>query len=462
MRGRCVSVVLGGVAVWVLSACIGGPATLPDGGGGPSRAASFVGHWNSTFGPVGLTAVGDYVFGHYANSGGRVEGMVSGSRLTGSWSQSPSYAGSDDAGRVVLDLSATGMKITGTWGRGTSSTNGSDLLNGNRWDMDRADSTPASSSVVDGAEASSGQPAELSGLSVAVTDGGSGTASVQVTNEEMLFRISVFTPPPSRPTEKLVGPIMPTPGLPLSPETVSVPLDSAGVGRVICYRHAAAGALTAGRTSFVCIRGSGGGSDCTGGYVPQAGVYLPPLGFFAGTSTTIDFDRTPSGEAIAPGTAVRDQYAPWGVRFSVAGGADTRFLRAGVWGTDYITAPNALQSGHESSLSDNRPVTVTISFDSAAFSQLPTAAGLVFTDSAPHNPFTLRAYGPGGELVGQVTIDTADTNWQSVGHAEDAFIGVKGCPAISRLEYTTQMMQNAGIYGVEVDNVQFSPPADRP
>jgi hypothetical protein len=68
-----------------------------------------------------LIQIGSEVTGHYAGtSQGKVTGRIAGKVLTGNWSGS---APSDNGG-FVLNFSADGKSFTGTWGTGTSRTNG--------------------------------------------------------------------------------------------------------------------------------------------------------------------------------------------------------------------------------------------------------------------------------------------------------------------------------------------------
>jgi hypothetical protein len=199
--------------------------------------------------------------------------------------------------------------------------------------------------------------------------------------------------------------------------------------------------------------------------IATPGVTAPPEGFYPDGFVVIGFDTDLSGAEIPPDTDIRDQYKDLGVLFSLQDDAPTSaFLGtaprpSGIssWGNDAISQPNTLAAWHEES--DNAGLTVVIDFvDSFFGSSLPTSAGLVFADSAPNNPFTLRAYDAAGALVDEVTIDTADGSAWSASHAEDTFCGVTFAGGISRLEYSTAFMSGSGITGVEIDDVSYAVP----
>ena len=197
--------------------------------------------------------------------------------------------------------------------------------------------------------------------------------------------------------------------------------------------------------------------------VATPGITSPPADFFLGSPTLINFDVDASGAAIPTWTDVDSQYATLGVVFSIAPNSPaSSCLQAGTAGQDYVTPPNALWAAHTEYATDNTGLTIIIDFVESHFADgLPTAAGLVFTDSGHENPFTLRAYDSAGVEVDSVTIDTADEEWNSTDQTEDTFCGVRGASGISRLEYSTPYMLTGGgifgggIYGVEIDNLYF-------
>jgi hypothetical protein len=58
---------------------------------------------------------GSRVTGTYAHDNGKIEGTAAGPKLTGRWSEAPTYAGPRDAGPVELTMSADGKTFTGVW-----------------------------------------------------------------------------------------------------------------------------------------------------------------------------------------------------------------------------------------------------------------------------------------------------------------------------------------------------------
>lgn len=91
---------------------------------GPAAAAdlgtySWEGEWTTNWGDMVLTQTGSTVTGTYTHDQGRINGMVSGNTLTGTWSESPSYDPPSDAGDVELVMSADGKSFTGKWRYGS-------------------------------------------------------------------------------------------------------------------------------------------------------------------------------------------------------------------------------------------------------------------------------------------------------------------------------------------------------
>lgn len=212
-----------------------------------------------------------------------------------------------------------------------------------------------------------------------------------------------------------------------------------------------------------CPGAPGSGTDVE----PQPGVYAPPPGYFSANSTLVDFDHDASGQAIPHATPMVDQYAAWGVTFSsyvVGGGSYAVAIGGGLshanlnWGWDQISEPNSLGVGCEETPADNSGPVLVIDFVDAAFQQLPTRVGVVFTDG-PQYPFSVLAFAAPGSIVDSVSIDTADTTYASTGHAEDTFVGVSSAQGISRVECTTERFQDGRVFGFEIDNLQFSPSA---
>jgi hypothetical protein len=199
--------------------------------------------------------------------------------------------------------------------------------------------------------------------------------------------------------------------------------------------------------------------------VATPGVTAPPEGFYPNGCVTIGFDTDPGGAGIPTGVDIRDQYERLGVLFSLQDGTPasaflgTATRPSGIWswGDDAVSPSNTLAAWDDDP-SNAGPTAVIDFVDSHFRSGLPTSAGLVFADSAPSDPFTLRAYDAAGALVDQVTIDTADDSAWSVSHAEDTFCGVTFAGGISRLEYSTAFMTGSGITGVEIDDFSYAVP----
>lgn len=100
-------------------------------------AGDWTGHWDTNFGEMCLTQVGNQVTGSYAHDNGRFVGTVSGNILTGTWSEEPSYKPPKDAGDAELTLSADGSSLTGRWRYGSSGDWSNDS-----WDGERIDYNP--------------------------------------------------------------------------------------------------------------------------------------------------------------------------------------------------------------------------------------------------------------------------------------------------------------------------------
>ncbi len=82
------------------------------------------GQWDSNWGRMVLTQRGNIVTGHYTHDQGRIEGAVSGNQMNGTWSEYPTYAPKKDAGDVRFIMSADGKTFGGSWGYGSSLSDG--------------------------------------------------------------------------------------------------------------------------------------------------------------------------------------------------------------------------------------------------------------------------------------------------------------------------------------------------
>lgn len=67
-----------------------------------------------------LTQTGGTVIGTYTWDKGRITGTIAGNKLTGTWSESPSYAPDKDAGAIEFTMSEDGKTFSGKWCYGSS------------------------------------------------------------------------------------------------------------------------------------------------------------------------------------------------------------------------------------------------------------------------------------------------------------------------------------------------------
>jgi hypothetical protein len=106
------------------------------------------------------------------------------------------------------------------------------------------------------------------------------------------------------------------------------------------------------------------------------------------------------------------------------------------------------ENGH-SFFSDNGAAGITFSFSSAALGQLPTAAGIAWTDG--DGPITFQAFGPTGASLGSL-VDTTGLRFSSGGDGDPSnyrFFGVTDPTGISAIS-----ISNSG-GGIEVDHLQY-------
>jgi len=75
----------------------------------------WAGTWDTNWGTMVLTQIGNQVDGTYTWDSGQISGTVSGNVLTGSWAEAPTYSPPDDAGDVVLTISPDGQTLSGQW-----------------------------------------------------------------------------------------------------------------------------------------------------------------------------------------------------------------------------------------------------------------------------------------------------------------------------------------------------------
>jgi hypothetical protein len=68
-----------------------------------------------------LSQYGDgKVTGQYTHDEGRIEGTISGNLFSGTWSEAPTYQGTNDAGLVELEFAEDCLSFTGRWKYGTT------------------------------------------------------------------------------------------------------------------------------------------------------------------------------------------------------------------------------------------------------------------------------------------------------------------------------------------------------
>lgn len=91
-----------------------------------STDKDWTGTWETNYGKVVLGQTKDIVNGVYILKEGRIEGLARDDRLSGKWSEAPSYAPPDDAGEFEIQMDQSGKSFQGTWWKLSS-------LNGKEW-----------------------------------------------------------------------------------------------------------------------------------------------------------------------------------------------------------------------------------------------------------------------------------------------------------------------------------------
>jgi len=78
------------------------------------------GDWNSSFGMMSLKQSGNKISGTYTNQNGKIDGVLQGNIIKGTWFQAPSYKPPNDAGDFMFVLSADRNSFSGKyrWGFG--------------------------------------------------------------------------------------------------------------------------------------------------------------------------------------------------------------------------------------------------------------------------------------------------------------------------------------------------------
>jgi hypothetical protein len=85
-----------------------------------SPKSNWSGTWDTDWGEMTLVQTGNTVTGEYTHDSGKISGTVSGNKLIGTWSESPSYNPPSDAGDVEFTLSANGNSFDGSWRYGST------------------------------------------------------------------------------------------------------------------------------------------------------------------------------------------------------------------------------------------------------------------------------------------------------------------------------------------------------
>ncbi|MGB3007210.1 MAG: hypothetical protein WBC06_11915 [Chitinophagaceae bacterium] len=73
------------------------------------------GTWQTKWGPMIITQSGNNITGTYGHDNGKVKGTITGNKLTGTWSEAPTYLPPKDAGEFEFTLSVDGKSFTGRW-----------------------------------------------------------------------------------------------------------------------------------------------------------------------------------------------------------------------------------------------------------------------------------------------------------------------------------------------------------
>jgi hypothetical protein len=100
--------------------CPSGPLGGPLGNGSDACHHGWSGKWDSNWGEMVFQQAGSTVTATYTHDQGRIQGTVSGNKLTGTWSEAPTYSPPKDAGDVELTLSDDCNSFSGKWRYGSS------------------------------------------------------------------------------------------------------------------------------------------------------------------------------------------------------------------------------------------------------------------------------------------------------------------------------------------------------
>jgi len=105
------------------------PSVIPTTAPNPTQDTSiggFAGSWDTKYGDMTCTVVGENVNCTYTHNAGRVEAFLNpdGRSLEGSWFEAPTYKPPAHAGKMVWSLSADGNSFTGQWWYGPAGDGG--------------------------------------------------------------------------------------------------------------------------------------------------------------------------------------------------------------------------------------------------------------------------------------------------------------------------------------------------
>jgi hypothetical protein len=111
VKRKLTPIILLTVAAISISAMAGAAQQVHTG----SPSLTWSGTWSSEWGTMVLTQTGSNVKGTYVHDQGHIAGTISGDELIGRWNEAPTRQGPNDAGEVVLTMSADGKSYTGRW-----------------------------------------------------------------------------------------------------------------------------------------------------------------------------------------------------------------------------------------------------------------------------------------------------------------------------------------------------------
>lgn len=81
---------------------------------------SWEGNWTSNWGDMVIVQQGNHITGTYTHDKGKIDCIVSGNKVIGTWSEFPSYAPPRDAGDMELTMASDGKSFIGKWRYGST------------------------------------------------------------------------------------------------------------------------------------------------------------------------------------------------------------------------------------------------------------------------------------------------------------------------------------------------------